>query len=199
MLLLNKGTVLYRVTEKFENYVPKYDNDTGKTGLYFANYQALPLSMVLEYEREEMILCTYVVTEDIVISSMGKYDFRNLDLSIYYTENGKMRQNVLIPDEHNVSHFDSEMYPIIYDENKNFLYRDNFDDLDKNKYGEVFLSKNDLLKIKLKEQNKCFFHEIDHQFQNIDNLLKIKINKCAYKNTIAHISAYKNMPEYKFN
>ena len=72
-----------------------------------------------------------------------------LDKSIYYTEDGKFIPNVSIPEEHNISHFDSNMYPIICDENNNFLYGEDFEKLDKTKFGEIFLCKNDLSKIKL--------------------------------------------------
>ena len=91
-----------------------------------------------------MIFCTYTVIEDINILSLGKYNFRDLDKSIYYTEDGQFIPNVTTPEEHNISHFESDMYPIIYDENNNFLYRDQFENLDKNKFGEIFLSKYDL-------------------------------------------------------
>jgi|694.fasta_scaffold22980_2 hypothetical protein len=164
MFILNKGTILYRVTDKFENYIPNYDNDTGKTGLYFANYQALPLGMVLEYNREKMILCTYQITEDIKIFSMGKYNFRELNLSLYYTEDGKFIPNVGVPKELNVSHFESDMYPIIYDENKNFLYTKEFEELDKNKYGEIFLSDTDLKKITLLHKQECYYNDIKEKF-----------------------------------
>lgn len=168
MFLLKKGSILYRVTDKFENYIPNYDSDTGKTGLYFANYQALSLGMVLEYKREKMIFCTYTVTEDINILSLGKYNFRDLDKSIYYTEDGQFIPNVTTPEEHNISHFESDMYPIIYDENNNFLYRDQFENLDKNKFGEIFLSKYDLYKIKLIEKKECYFNDIKYKFDNMN-------------------------------
>jgi hypothetical protein len=167
MFLLKKGSILYRVTDKFENYIPNYDSDTGKTGLYFANYQALSLGMVLEYKREKMIFCTYTVTEDINILSLGKYNFRDLDKSIYYTEDGKFIPNVSIPEEHNISHFDSNMYPIIYDENNNFLYGEEFEKLDKNKFGEIFLCKNDLSNIKLLDKKECYFNDIKYKFDTI--------------------------------
>ena len=85
MFLLKKGSILYRVTDKFENYIPNYDSDTGKTGLYFANYQALSLGMVLEYKREKMIFCTYTVIEDINILSLGKYNFRDLMMDMAHS------------------------------------------------------------------------------------------------------------------
>ncbi len=166
MLLLKKGTILYRVTDKFENYIPNYDNDTGKVGLYFANYQALALGMCLEYKREKMLFCSYIVNEDVEIS-IGKYGFRNLNSSLYFTEEGNFIPNVNTPEEHNISHFESYAYPIITNENDKMIFRPEFENIDEAQFGEIFLSKYDLSKIKLINQKECFDKKIKNQFESM--------------------------------
>lgn len=159
MALLKRNSIIYRATDKFENYIPNYDGDTGKTGLYFANYQALSLGMCLEYKREEMLFCTYIVLEDIELS-IGKYGFRDIDPSVYYTEDGYFIPDTIVPDDHNLSHFDSELYPIIADDDYDF-------EIVGSGFGEVFIAEKDMKKIKIIDIEKCYYNTIKKQFDTI--------------------------------
>lgn len=157
MFLLKNNTILYRVTNKFENYKPNYDPDTGKYGLYFANYQALALGMCLEYNQTSMEFCIYEVQEDILLS-IDKYGFRMLEPDLYYDKNNKFICNVNTPERHNISHFDGYMYPLI-----DYLY----ENIDFTKFGEIFLNSNDLSKIQLIETKICYKDMIETQFNTV--------------------------------
>lgn len=71
------GTILYRASIKHEKHVkPRYCNDTGKTGTYFAaNCPILSESMVLEYHCD-LEVAKYVLIKSIRVV-IGKYTLKD--------------------------------------------------------------------------------------------------------------------------
>jgi hypothetical protein len=109
-----EGSILYRASDNICSYSSKICNqkrkcsNTTKTGVYFSTYILQAIAMSIEYNRDlELGIFT---TKAPITVYVGKYSFRNIHPE---------RWNPFWPAEHlileneNISHFNSEMEPII--------------------------------------------------------------------------------------
>lgn len=98
--------MLFRADDKAcEHPIPKYCNDTGKTGVYFAcNNVYLAETMCVEYMRN-MTIARYVLEADIEVN-VGKYGFTR-----GYTKYPTSGWDKVDPSD-NVSHYDDTLWPI---------------------------------------------------------------------------------------
>jgi hypothetical protein len=73
-MIVPAGSLLYRAAITGEaRPTPRYCNDTGKTGVYFGAFSPyLSETMTTEYNRT-LIVCQYVVIQDIKIMAFDKY------------------------------------------------------------------------------------------------------------------------------
>lgn len=143
-----KGTLLFRSYRTTKDLKPYRCNDTGKHGLYYANYPLLSIAMALEYEQDMKLQC-YATTMDICATN-GKYSFRNMNPHRYFDKDGTMILHVQPLENENISHFDHAMGPMfsknynIKTEKTKKAYESYNDSIrDKPEYGEIFLSSAD--------------------------------------------------------
>jgi hypothetical protein len=160
-MIIPEGTFLYRTSIGEETLTAKLDEDTDKTGLYFANYPLLAMGMALEYNTD-MIFNVYRLKKSVVVYD-GKYSFRTMHQDRYFNEHGFI-PNVNILESENINHLDREALPIInngeYDFHQNLTNRNEF-------HGEVFIAKHDLDKIEKVAQYKL----------SVDRLKAVIMNK----------------------
>jgi hypothetical protein len=170
--ILPKGTLLYRTQpEKYGcNVKSSYDEDTGKSGIYFANSIHIPLGMVLEYNKP-LNLCVYQTTKDLKIY-IGKYSFRSLEPDLFFKNLQKWktgRNHSGVPQEKKYwNHYDKEAFPIhdmFSGENENIWRKINI--------GEIFITDEDDIKfikldglITVEEANLILQKELD-QIKNV--------------------------------
>ena len=141
-VIIPQGSFLYRVADKVCVYTlsnikctTRKCSDTGKRGVYFANYILMSLAMATEYGRN-MQLGVFITTRDITIYK-GKYSYRNI-------LPGEPEENSALS-KRQIGHFNDEILPLLYNNNGN----------DKNidrvlNEGEIFItSPHDLANIKL--------------------------------------------------
>jgi hypothetical protein len=152
MELIPAGTILYRASPDICSYGSNLCNqkrqceNTTKTGVYFSTYILQALAMAIEYDRD-LELGIFVTTAPISVR-IGKYSFRNI-----HPERWKIwpKNHILIENE-NISHFNSDMQPIITFNNVPINYAQF--DLNPGE-GELFLTKKEELDaIRLEETYK---------------------------------------------
>ncbi len=141
-VIIPEGSFLYRVADKVCVYTlsnikctTRKCSDTGKRGVYFANYLLMALAMATEYGRN-MQLGVFITTRDIIVYK-GKYSFRDI-------RPGEPNENSAATNRQ-IGHFNDEMLPLLYNRNgqdKNITGAPN--------EGEIFItSQRDLASIKL--------------------------------------------------
>jgi hypothetical protein len=136
------GTILYRSSDNICSYASKISNqkrecsNTGKKGVYFSTYILQSLAIAIEYNRNLELGIFRTKTPMTVY--IGKYSFRNI-----HPEHWKpFSANHNIQENENISHFNSEMEPII--EYNNISITDSLFNLKPN-MGELFLTKSEEL------------------------------------------------------
>ncbi len=154
-ITIPEGSLLYRVADKVCVYTlsnikctTRKCGDTGKRGVYFANYLLMALAMATEYSRD-MQLGVFITTRTITVYK-GKYTYRNIKPNkpilppnpLLPPSNSSDKS--LSPDRH-IGHFNDEMLPLLYN---NTGTERNVDDTPDE--GELFItSPRDLANIKL--------------------------------------------------
>lgn len=111
-----QGSSLFRVSQSRE-IKPKKCRDTGKTGVYFSSNIFMALAIIVERKLigEKFFLYVFSVDESIHLSkteNRGKYAFRELDEDLYY-DGDELIPYDTVPEEHNVSHIDFDLFPIL--------------------------------------------------------------------------------------
>lgn len=135
-----KGSMLYRASDNACSYTSNICNqkrecsNTGKHGVYFSTYILQSLAMALEYGRD-LELGIFRTKAPLTVY-VGKYSFRNIHPEIW----DPFPVGHVIQENENISHFDSEMEPIINSIN-NMNYSFNL----KAGMGELFLTKKEEL------------------------------------------------------
>ena len=156
--VLDSGTILYRsspvVIKEWDKTDMRYDDDTGKIGIYFGTYPLLSLAIANEY-RMNCHISVYQTTDNIRCY-VGKYCYREINPKRYY--NGEdLIPGVDVIDEENVNHFDSEMLPIIDNPYGNEVSIKNVT----SDMGEVFISNpDDLQYFKFLRSSKVYWEDI---------------------------------------
>jgi len=151
-ITIPEGSLLYRVADKVCVYTlsnikctTRKCGDTGKRGVYFANYLLMALAMATEYSRN-MQLGIFITTRTITIYK-GKYTYRNIKPDrpiIPLAAPAASATKSLSPNRH-IGHFNDEMLPLLY--NNTGTERNIFD---VHNEGELFItSPRDLANIKL--------------------------------------------------
>ena len=148
-IIIPEGSLLYRVADKVCVYTlsnikctTRKCGDTGKRGVYFANYVLMALAMATEYDRN-MQLGVFITTRNITIYK-GKYTYRNIKPDRPIIPSSDSSEKSLSPDRH-IGHFNDEMLPLLY--NTTGTERNIFD---VHNEGELFItSSRDLRNIKL--------------------------------------------------
>ena len=141
-VIIPKGSFLYRVADKVCVYTlsnikctTRKCSDTGKKGVYFANYLLMALAIATEYGRS-MQLGVFITTRDITIYK-GKYSYRKI-------RPGESDGSSILSNR-KIGHFNDVILPL--------LYNANGDDKNINEIpneGELFItSTRDLANIKL--------------------------------------------------
>ena len=155
--ILPKGTLLYRTQpEKYGcNVKSSYDEDTGKSGIYFANSIHIPLGMVMEYNKP-LNLCVYQTTKDLKIY-IGKYSFRSLEPDLFFKnlqkwKTGRNLIGINPKQKEYWNHYDKEAYPII-----DLFHGKNWKYWNKTDIGEIFITNYE-----------------DYEFIELDRLVTVK-------------------------
>ena len=146
--LLKKGTILYRAqSPNFDiKLKTRYDNDTGKTGIYFSNTVHIPCGHVLEYQ-ENLNLYSYKTTKDLILY-IGKYSYRDSEPEKFYKNFSDWKNKIIIKniEKNNKkcwNHYDNLAYP---DVDIFYKYYDKFKKIN---IAEIFISDhNDVIFIK---------------------------------------------------
>ena len=106
-----QGSFLYRVADKVCVYTlsnikctTRKCSDTGKKGVYFANYLLMALAMATEYRRN-MQLGVFITTRNITVYK-GKYTYRNMNPAA-------PELNTPSPNRQ-IGHFNNGMLPLLY-------------------------------------------------------------------------------------
>lgn len=161
-ITLQKGSILYRTQPvKCTSIKCLYDDDTGKTGVYFSDSVNIPLGMILEYEKP-MYICSYKTKEDIDFF-VGKYSFRELEPNRFfkkYYASQKERDNKFIfniDPENSYNHVDEGLFPLddlfsgILREKANekeyFIIQEDIDKIELMDHSEKKISYNEALKM----------------------------------------------------
>ena len=137
------GSILYRASDNICSYGSKICNqkrkcsNTTKNGVYFSTYILQAIAMSIEYNRD-MELGIFRTTVPMTVY-IGKYSFRNIHPERW---NPRWPANHLILENENISHFNTEMEPIIEYNNIPIDYA--LFDLDAG-MGELFLTKKEEL------------------------------------------------------
>jgi len=132
------GTILYRSSDNICNYASKLCNqirkcsNTDKNGVYFSTYILQSLAMTIEYNRD--LELGIFRTKTPMTVHVGKYSFRNIRPEKWrlFSPNNRIEEN------EDISHFNSEMEPII--EYNNISITNALFNL-KPSMGELFLTK----------------------------------------------------------
>jgi hypothetical protein len=174
--IIKKGEILFRAAPQICNYKTEelcmenamYCKDTAKTGIYFSNTPIISIAMCLEYNRL-LEIGVFEVLEDIKALS-DKYEHREINPSRYF-DNGKFIPYVEILPEENLSHF---MCPLnllkrnkLTNQIELLLFKEKQDELDRKPGCEVFLTNDDIKKIRLIDS----FKFNDNKIKNDDELL----------------------------
>ena len=140
---LPAGTTLYRTQPaRCAEIKPRYDSDTGKTGMYFSSKIYIPVGMILEYKKP-MDLCVYETTADLTLFA-GKYVNRDLNpvrvfknLASYKRGDFTLNLDPAV----NWNHIDDNAWPIHEFFNDNVF-------ADFSSESEIFIGKQDLKSIR---------------------------------------------------
>lgn len=125
----------------------RLDGDTGKVGVYFGTYPAVSLAIALENRSDRVQLAEFRLTRDLAVT-YGKYSFRKINPSRYFTPTGKFIPKVVPLPSENISHFDAEAWPL--DENHEQLFPEHVSLAIQNAGGgELFLTEEDLTAVEL--------------------------------------------------
>jgi len=165
MELIPAGTILYRSSPNICIYGSNLCNqkrecgNTGKKGVYFSTYILQSLAMAIEYDRD-LELGIFVTTAPISVT-IGKYSFRNIHPERW---NPTWPKNHILIENENISHFNSEMEPIITFNNVPISYVQF--DLNPGE-GELFLTKKEELdSVKLVETYKISVDALKRLIKN---------------------------------
>ena len=124
--------------------------DTGKNGIYFGNRMIISISMCLEYNKL-LEFGMFQLMDDINISD-DKYAFRQINPHRYLDIENNLIPYVDVIDKENISHITEELQVLKinkYTDKLEYLLPDNLQkELNLNSC-ELFLTKNDIKKIKL--------------------------------------------------
>lgn len=138
-LIIPKGTELYRAQPVLcsTSLDPRYDDETGKYGLYFADGIIIPLGMILEYKRP-MYICKFRLQKD-QVCHFGKYSFREIEGKRFYKnahDATHRRFRFGIDPLKSYNHFDNSALPLsdifdhwAVDEGEIFLNEDSLRDV----------------------------------------------------------------------
>ena len=169
--ILKKNTIIYRAqSSKYDyKYIPKYDNDTGKFGMYFSNSIYIPYGHVIEY-NENLNLYSYKITKDIKLY-IGKYSFRNFEPNRFYKNFSDWKEKKIIPNIEPTkkiywNHYDNKAYPIIDVFHKNYNY------WNKKNIAEIFISDKKLIKF----NSNLGKIEVNKAKKILNNLINAKKN-----------------------
>jgi hypothetical protein len=177
---VNEGDTLYRATKKLVMPTLNYDPDTSKTGCYFAiNSPYIALGMAIEYKSNMFIEKFKIKKGKSFIAYFGKYAFRYLDKNYYFDKDGKMIPNMQTKREHNINHFDSELFPII----------EGFEVELNGNSGELFVSnQQDMDKIEMTGIYFVKYEDVPNIFrQNLNTKQEVKQNTPEYKDFLKKI------------
>lgn len=136
--ILPIGAVGYRASSANDptfHLAPNTCGDTGKTGLYYSDYNLLCMGMALEYQVG-IHHCSYFVEQPITLYE-GKYSFRDINPGWYFKD-GRMQPGVDVVEGENVCYFDAGAIPI-YD-NADRVHNSQPKDL----FGEIFICEGEL-------------------------------------------------------
>jgi len=128
--------------------------DTHKKGIYIANRVLYSLSICLEYDKL-LELGVFVLTEDIKVLD-GKYEYREINPDRYFDKDKNLKPNVEPLDNENISHRMCNTILLSMNKAKNGiekLFPDKYFDRNRDMC-ELFLSKDDIKKIRLKATYK---------------------------------------------
>ena len=159
-VIIPKGSFLYRTQPVVQKTLKaRYDDETGKTGLYFATSPNIPFGMMLEYNKQ-MPLLIYKTTSNIKLL-VGKYSHRKLNPSRYGTDRAPKDNDALAKD--NKSHIDYLAFPIMSGIDKKL---NKLEDL--NLWGaETFISTNDLKKLKFSKAESYPIEDVRAYLNNL--------------------------------
>ncbi len=145
---IEPDTILFRMAPNIRELITfegklrnsRLCEDTGKTGLYFANKAIISLAMCIEYNRvENMELGVFRVIDTIDEISTDKYSFREINPERYFDENGEFIMGIDVLPEENISHIKCELN--VLNSNKDYLLPEHIQaGLDCLKSCEIFLS-----------------------------------------------------------
>lgn len=145
----------------------RQDNDTGKTGNYFATQPFLALAITYEY-KTNLQIAEFVLTEDLQVP-FGKYAQRNIHPERQPQNNFKLWPKDLVPDE-NVDHLDNNILPLRdYSTGDTFFHEESQVHVANQFHGELFLTANSVKSLQfLKSYQIHAWDTIDEIFQEVD-------------------------------
>lgn len=131
-------------------------SDTGKKGIYFGDRAIASIAMCLEYDKL-LEIGVFQLVEDVKVS-IDKYEFRKINPDRYFDKDGNFIRGVKPTEDENISHVKCGLQLLKMNELKSdveiLLPFELQNELDISGCCELFLSYNDVNKIKLIDKFK---------------------------------------------